>query len=154
MAGSNKDRSQDRTTEITKQIELTDADRIVYGNQLAAQEKAHVELSAEKKKVMDVYKVKLDGVAGEILHLWTVLTEGHEMRKVKVRLHVDFPRRVIQYLRLESDDLVDERAMTLDEIEASEDADRQGILFQWEEQLADSQVDPPATDEESAAPSA
>lgn len=121
------------TTTLSRQVPLTDHDRIEMGNELATKELEYSEVSDEKKKIAGGFQERLDGIESRIKHLSRVLTEGGELRDIEVRIVPDLETKMVRYLRLESDDLVEERAMTQDEL--------QGDLFLGDpEDLADGEV--------------
>ena len=68
------------------------------------------------KAIKSDYKSQMDGIQAGINQAATKMTSGYEMRPTKCKMVPDYPRKVWQYVRVDTGEMVKEKNMTSNDL--------------------------------------
>jgi len=128
---------------------LADDEIKILGETLARKDREKRNLEAEKKLNAQSFKDKIDTLDEDMRSLATTIRDGREYRPVECREEFNYERGIIEVMRVDTGEVVEQRRMT--------ESERQGKLFEREqpseqkEQTAEAS-EQPATDELHAEP--
>lgn len=71
----------------------------------------------DKKAIMSDYKSQIDGIQAGINSAATKLTAGCEMRSTKCQVMPNYPKKVWEYIRVDTGLLVKEKNMTSNDLQ-------------------------------------
>ena len=71
----------------------------------------------DKKAIMSDYKSQIDGIQAGINSAATKMTSGYEMRSMKCQVVPDYPRKIWQYIRVDTGEMVKEKGMTSSDLQ-------------------------------------
>jgi len=117
------------TVKRTLPCALTDADRVRLGSELAEALGREAALESDLAAFKASHKAKVLPVQERIRQISSDLRDGHELRAVECRIVRDIKAGSVKFVRLDTEETVDERGMT--------DAERQLDL---EDKLAPGQA--------------
>ena len=94
---------------------LTDEERLEISNKMSEAIIEKTNLEADLKTVHSQFKSRIQETMGQIGTLAQKLNSGWEMREIQCRVIKDYNEGVVRFESIETDEIVDERAMSLDE---------------------------------------
>ena len=71
----------------------------------------------DKKAIMSDYKSQIDGIQAGINSAATKLTAGYEMRSTKCQVVPNYPKKVWEYIRVDTGKMVKEKGMTSNDLQ-------------------------------------
>ena len=71
----------------------------------------------DKKAIMSDYKSQIDGIQAGINSAATKLTNGYEMRSTKCQVVPNYPKKVWEYIRVDTGEMVKEKNMTSNDLQ-------------------------------------
>lgn len=71
----------------------------------------------DKKAIMSDYKSQIDGIQAGINSAATKMTSGYEMRSTKCQVIPNYPKKVWEYNRVDTGELVKEKNMTSNDLQ-------------------------------------
>ena len=71
----------------------------------------------DKKAIMSDYKSQIDGIQAGINSSATKMTSGYEMRSTKCQVIANYPKRVWEYIRIDTGEVVKEKGMTSNDLQ-------------------------------------
>lgn len=96
-------------------VKLTDAELRERAKELGAAIEDHAIAERQKKAAADDFKMQLEALDTKISNLGHIVTRGEEYRPVAITTRKDFERSKVETIRLDTNEVVDSRPMTLDE---------------------------------------
>ena len=107
-------KGKDGSTKMKRQLPcaLTDTDRVRLGNELAEALGTEEELAAELAAFKTEHKSRLLPVQAKVARLSNCLRDGTEQREVECLVVRDLKAGSVKIIRTDTEELVDERAMT------------------------------------------
>ena len=103
------------TSERLLKHALTDAERLVVGQELADGYQTLAEAEAELAAIKADYKGRIDGANALVGRKSSLLRSGYEMRQTPVEVMKDYAAGTVTVTRLDTMTIVDVRNMTGDE---------------------------------------
>lgn len=120
--GSDKKKEEPRRTKIDVRFNLTDSERLDYGNMLAQALQAVSEVKERLAEIGKQMKADIGTHEANINKFKTLLANGYEYRSVTVTVHKNYEANKVEYRSIEDGSIIlRERAMTAE--------DRQEELF-------------------------
>ncbi len=121
---------------------LTAGELIERGWSLSEEQKKKQRLESDKKASADTFKRAIETVEEEVYRLAEIVHSKSEYRPVKVKETRDYKRGVIEFVRLDTGEIVEARTMT--------EAERQRELLPIDDEADDVPADEPTTEAEPA----
>jgi hypothetical protein len=94
---------------------FNDQERLDISNKMSEAFIEKSTLEADLKTVQSQFKSRIQEAMGQIGTLAQKLNSGWEMREIQCRVIKDYNEGVVRFESIETDEIVDERPMTLDE---------------------------------------
>ena len=71
----------------------------------------------DKKAIMSDYKSQIDGIQAGINSAATKMTSGYEMRSTKCQVVPNYPKKIWEYIRVDTGELAKEKNMTSNDLQ-------------------------------------
>jgi hypothetical protein len=105
---------------------LTEEEKIDRGRDLASHVRMVELLTSEKKEKVAAYKTKIDAHHLDAVHLSAALQNGYEYRSVECRRVMNYQLRIVDFVRVDTGELVLSRPMDIGEAQESMFDDERG----------------------------
>lgn len=96
-------------------VQITPAEKLRFADLNAREVELSIVTESERKEVAAKYKAKIEGHSNEIKRLSRIISSGIEYREVECEKQFDWAKGIVQIVRLDTGEVVDERPMKPEE---------------------------------------